>query len=166
MAGYGLLGRKLGHSRSPEIHTALGSVPYGLYEVEPENVEEFLRTTELSAMNVTIPYKKTVVPFCVSLSPSAKALGSVNTLVRREDGWHGYNTDYDGFLYMAEGMEVAGKKALVLGSGGASVTVCAALRELGAREIRVISRSGEDNYENLHRHRDADLIVNTTPVGM
>ena len=109
-----------------------------------------------------------MVPYCAQLSDAAQALGSVNTLLRRSDGTlYGHNTDYDGFLSLVRhsGVDVRGKKALVLGSGGASVTVCAVLRSLGA-EVVVISRSGEDNYQNLHRHADAAIITNPTPVGM
>jgi len=165
---YGLLGRKLGHSWSPAIHAELGSVPYGLYEVEPEGVGRFLQETDLTAINVTIPYKKDVIPFCAKLSETAKKLGSVNTLVKKADGWYGDNTDYYGFTYMAEqsGIQIKGRKCLVLGSGGASATVVQALKDLQAKSVTVISRSGEDNYKNLDRHADADVIVNATPVGM
>ena len=165
---FGLLGRKLGHSWSPQIHSLLCGYEYGLYEVEPEDVERFLRTTELSGMNVTIPYKKTVVPFCASLSDAAIAIGSVNTLVRTPEGWHGDNTDYAGFIAMTEacGVPVRGKKALVFGSGGASLAVLAALHDLGAEPVVNISRSGPDNYGNLHRHADAAILVNATPLGM
>lgn len=165
---YGLLGRKLGHSWSPAIHAELGSMPYDLYEAEPEFVGEFLRTTPLAAMNVTIPYKKDVIPYCVHLSDVAQKLGSVNTLVKKSDGWHGDNTDYYGFSYMVKqaGIEVAGKKCLVLGSGGASLTVIQVLKDMNVASVTVISRSGEDNYENLGKHADAEIIVNTTPVGM
>ena len=168
MAQFGLLGRKLGHSWSPEIHALLGSAPYSLVEREPEELEGFLQTTYLDAMNVTIPYKKDVISFCTRLSAEAEKLGSVNTMVRRDDGWHGYNTDYFGFCRMlaSAGICPENKKVLVLGSGGASLTVVAALRDLGAVNVTVISRSGPDNYENLHRHADAQIIVNTTPVGM
>ena len=165
---FGLLGRKLGHSWSPQIHTLLCGYDYGLYEVEPEDVESFLRTTELAGMNVTIPYKKTVVPYCATLSDAAKAIGSVNTLVRTPEGWHGDNTDYAGFVAMTEacGVPVRGKKALVFGSGGASLAVLAALRDLGAEPIVNISRSGADNYRNLDRQADAAILVNATPLGM
>ena len=94
---FGLLGRKLGHSWSPQIHTLLCGYEYGLHEVEPEELASFLENTDLAGMNVTIPYKKDVVPFCSELSNAAKAIGSVNTLVRRENGWYGDNTDYAGF---------------------------------------------------------------------
>ncbi len=164
----GLLGRHLAHSYSPQIHEHLGDYPYGIFEREPEQVESFLKTGDFTGINVTIPYKKTVIPFCAVLSDTAQALGAVNTLVRMGDGkLVGHNTDYFGFKFLVErtGLSVAGKKALVLGSGGASNTAVAVLKELGA-QVAVISRSGEDNYSNLHRHADASLIVNATPVGM
>lgn len=164
----GLLGRRLGHSFSPQIHGYLGDYSYRLFEVEPENLEAFLREGTFHGLNVTIPYKKAVIPFLDELSPRAQALGAVNTVVRREDGsLVGHNTDFFGFRSLAErsGIPFAGRKALVLGSGGASNTVQAVLRELGA-ETTVISRTGENNYGNLERHEDASVIVNTTPVGM
>ena len=164
----GLLGRRLGHSYSPMLHALLGDYEYLLYEREPDAVEDFIRRGGWDAINVTIPYKKTVVPFLDQLSEGARALGSVNTIVRRADGTlFGDNTDVFGFTYMLRrsGVNPAGKKALVLGSGGASVTVQSVLRGLGAQVV-VISRTGADNYGNLSRHRDARLIVNATPVGM
>ena len=164
----GLLGRKLGHSYSPAIHAMLADYEYRLYEREPEQLAEFVKAGDWQGLNVTIPYKKDVVPFCAELSPLARELGSVNTLVRRPDGTiFGDNTDAWGFEAMVRrlGVDCRGKQALVLGSGGASVTVQAVLRHLGAA-VTVISRSGPDNYENLDRHRDASILVNTTPVGM
>ena len=164
----GLLGRKLGHSYSPMLHALLGDYEYLLYEREPDEVEAFIRRGGWDAINVTIPYKKAVVPFLDQLSEAARALGSVNTIVRRPDGTlFGDNTDVFGFTYMLRrsGVNPAGKKALVLGSGGASVTVQSVLRGLGAQVV-VISRTGADNYDNLSRHKDARLIVNATPVGM
>ena len=164
----GLLGRKLGHSYSPQIHAQLGSYSYDLFEKEPEEVADFLQNGNFTAINVTIPYKKTVMPYCGSLTPRAIAMGSVNTIVRRPDGsLLGHNTDYFGFSSMVRrsGLEPSGKKVLVLGSGGASVTAVAVLKEMGANVV-VISRSGEDNYENLHRHADAAILCNCTPVGM
>ena len=163
----GLLGRKLGHSYSPQIHAYLGDYSYELFEREPEDVEYFLKTGDFSAINVTIPYKKTVMPYC-TLTETAKYMGSVNTIVRQPDGTLlGHNTDYFGFTSMVRksGLEVTGKKCLVLGSGGASVTAVAVLKEMGANVV-VISRSGEDNYDNLQRHADASVICNCTPVGM
>ena len=164
----GLLGRKLGHSYSPQIHACLGDYSYTLFEKEPEEVADFLKNGDFTGLNVTIPYKKTVIPYLDELSPAAKKLGAVNTVVRREDGTlFGHNTDYFGFasLLNRSGLDVAGKKVLVLGSGGASNTVTAVLTGLGAEAV-VISRSGENNYENLQRHEDAAVIVNATPVGM
>ncbi len=165
---FGLLGEKLSHSFSPPIHKMLGDYEYKLYEKEADEIGDFLDNCTFSGMNVTIPYKKTVIPYCVSLSETAKKLGSVNTLVRKADGWHGDNTDYYGFTYMTRksGIDPKGKKAVVLGSGGASLTVIQALWDMGAKEVVVISRTGENNYENISLHYDAEIIVNTTPVGM
>ena len=163
----GLLGRKLGHSYSPQIHAQLADYSYELFEKEPEELENFLKKGDFSGINVTVPYKKDVIPFLDELTPRAKKLGAVNTIVRRDGKLIGHNTDYFGFLAMVQssGLNVTGKKVLVLGSGGASNTAVAVLEELGATVI-VISRSGENSYENLHLHPDTALIVNTTPVGM
>lgn len=164
----GLLGRKLGHSYSPQIHKYLGSYPYDLFEQEPEELEQFFRKKDFDGINVTIPYKKDVLAYCDRLSETAQKLGSVNTIVKQKDGsLIGHNTDYFGFMSMIRhaGLDVKNKKVLVLGSGGASVTVMAVLRELGANTT-LISRTGVNNYSNLHLHRDAAVIVNTTPVGM
>ena len=166
---YGVMGEHLSHSFSPAIHQKLASYDYQAVELTPEEVGPFLLRGAFLGMNVTMPYKKTVIPYCKELSPAARRIGSVNTIVRRPDGsLYGDNTDYDGFLYLLQssGAQVKGKKALVLGSGGASLTVRAVLSDLQAGNIVVISRSGPDNYGNLDRHRDAELIVNTTPVGM
>lgn len=163
----GLLGRKLGHSYSPQIHAYLGDYPYQLFEREPEEVEDFLKHGHFTAINVTIPYKKTVMPYC-RLTDTAKYMGSVNTVIRQPDGsLLGHNTDYFGFTSMVarSGLQPRGKKCLVLGSGGASVTAVAVLKEMGANVV-VISRSGENNYNNLHLHADAAIICNCTPVGM
>lgn len=165
----GLLGEKLGHSYSPQIHSMLADYEYELFEKSPEELEDFLKSGEFDGLNVTIPYKKAVMPYCAELSPTAAQIGSVNTIVRRSDGsLYGDNTDAFGFenLILHNGIEVKGKKALVLGTGGASVTAQAVLKNLGASEVVVISRRGEDNYENIAKHRDAEIIANTTPVGM
>ncbi len=164
----GLIGHKLGHSFSPEIHSFLADYEYKLYELEENEVGTFLEGCPLDALNVTIPYKKTVIPYLKAISDEAKKIGAVNTIVKRDDGLYGYNTDYFGFSYMLKksSIEIAGKKVLILGSGGASVTVNAVLSDMKAREITVISRGGENNYENIEKHSDADVIVNTTPVGM
>lgn len=169
MKTFGLLGEKLSHSFSPLIHSYLGDYEYRLIEKTPDGVGDFLGHGDFDGLNVTIPYKKTVIPYCAELSDSASKIGSVNTIVRRTNGsLYGDNTDYYGFLYMLKKLNAAvtGKKVLVLGSGGASLTVNAVLRDLGAAEIIVISRSGKENYENISHHHDAQIIVNTTPVGM
>ena len=164
----GLLGRKLGYSYSPQIHAHLGDYSYGLYEKEPEELESFLKSGDFTGLNVTMPYKKDVIPYLDELSDVAQQLGAVNTIVRRSDGsLIGHNTDFFGFRTMVEdsGLSVSGKKVLVLGSGGASNTAVAVLESLGAQVV-IISRTGENHYGNLHLHADASVIVNTTPMGM
>ena len=164
----GLLGGKLGHSFSPQIHGALADYRYTLWGKTPEELYDFLKNGDFTGLNVTIPYKKAVIPYCAELSDQARKIGAVNTIVRRRDGTLlGHNTDYFGFAYLLKqsGIAVAGKKCLVLGTGGASVTVQTVLQEQGAKVI-VLSRSGPENYDHLERHADAALIVNATPVGM
>ena len=167
---YGLLGEKLSHSYSPMIHRCFADYEYALVEKAPEELGDFLKEGNFKGLNVTIPYKKAVMAYLDELSDTAKKIGSVNTIVKRDDGslW-GHNTDYGGLMYTFKrsGIEAENKKALVLGSGGASLTAVAVLSDLGAESVTVISRSGEDNYENVYeRHADAEIIVNTTPVGM
>lgn len=164
----GLLGEHLGHSFSPIIHKEIADYSYDLVELAPDEVGPFVLGDSLDAYNVTIPYKKAVMPYLDVISPEAVAIGAVNTVVRGKDGKrYGYNTDYFGFDYMIRsvGMTVEGKKALVFGTGGASATVCAVLRDRGARELVVIGR--KDNIpEILATHADTEIVVNTTPVGM
>ena len=164
----GLLGHKLQHSFSPIIHGVLGDYAYSLFEKEENELEDFILNGNWTGLNVTIPYKKTVIPYLDILSDTAKSAGSVNTIVKRADGsMYGDNTDVYGFMELVKhsGINVAYKKALILGSGGASGAVYTALRDLGAIPV-VISRSGENNYNNLNLHDDAEIIVNTTPLGM
>lgn len=164
----GLLGRKLGHSYSPQIHACLGEYEYHLFEKEPEALKSFLRKENFVGLNVTIPYKKDVAALCDTLSPVAKRLGAVNTVIKDVHGkLTGHNTDYFGFLSMVKnsGLEFRGKKVLILGSGGASATTVAVTEDLGGIPV-VISRSGENNYQNLHLHEDAAILINATPVGM
>lgn len=163
----GLLGKTLGHSYSPTIHGMLGDYQYRLFEKQPEELENFLKNGDFDGLNVTIPYKKDVIPYLDALSPIASRLGAVNTIVRRNGRLIGHNTDYAGFKAMVtkSSLEPIGKKVLVLGSGGASATVVTVMEDLGANVI-VISRSGENNYNNLYLHKDAAIIVNTTPIGM
>ena len=166
---YGLIGEKLGHSFSPAIHRRLADYDYRLVELRPEELGPFLERGDFLGLNVTIPYKKAVIPYCRALTDQARRIGSVNTILRRKDGTLlGHNTDYDGFIWLlrSAGARTEGRKALVLGTGGASLTVRTALEDLGAGEIVHISRTGRDSYENLDRHADARIIVNATPVGM
>ena len=165
---YGLLGERLGHSFSPQIHRDLAGYDYQLLPTPPEAVEDLFARRAFQGLNVTIPYKRTVMPLCDEIDPRAAAIGAVNTVVNRNGRLTGYNTDIDGFLYMARraGVDMTGKKVVILGSGGTSRTARAAAGELGAREIVTVSRRGEDNYQNLSRHADAQVLVNTTPVGM
>ena len=165
----GLLGEHLGHSFSPQIHAALADYTYDLVELPPEEVGNFVKNGGYDAFNVTIPYKKAVLPFLDTVSPEAERIGSVNTVVRRPDGRiDGYNTDYFGFdgMLTASGIDVRGAKVLVLGNGGASLTVCAVLRDRGAGKILVFDLAGPNTYDTLPLHTDADVIVNATPVGM
>ena len=173
---YGLVGRTLGHSWSPLIHEKLGTTPYSLIELEPEDLAAFIARKDWQGLNVTMPYKTEAAKLADELTPAAERMGAVNTLWRRADGTVlGDNTDVFGFSYLlgrflereldGEG-SLEGAEVLVLGSGGASRAVVAALEDAGAVPC-VISRTGEDNYENLlERHAEAELIVNTTPVGM
>lgn len=166
---FGLIGRSLSHSYSVEIHRALGQSGYELFPLEPECLGEFLARDDLGGVNVTMPYKRDVIPYCSYLSPDALEIGSVNTIVRDDGGLlHGYNTDAYGLRYAMEtaGISLAGKKTLIFGSGGASLTAQAVARNGGASQVVVISRNGADNYENLDRHYDAGVLINATPVGM
>jgi len=165
---YGLIGKTLGHSYSARLHALLGDESYVLRSVAEEELAAFLTAQEFDGLNVTIPYKQTVIPFCAALSPTATAVGSVNTLVKRPDGTlYGDNTDVYGFAKMAEdaGITFAGKKVLVLGSGGTSLTACHVVCGAGGAPV-VISRRGENDYEHLSRHADAEILINATPVGM
>ena len=169
MKKFGLIGEKLGHSYSPLIHSKFGDYEYELCEAKEEELEALLKKEEYGGFNITIPYKKTVLKLCDEISDTARAIASVNTIIRSEDGkLKGYNTDYDGFIYLlkAAKIDVKGMKCMVLGSGGASLTVQTVLADMGASEIVIISRKGENNYENINRHFDSEIIVNTTPVGM
>ena len=169
MAWCGLIGMPLGHSFSPKLHGMLADYDYRLIPLEEKNLPTFLQTEDFLGLNVTIPYKQTVIPLLDELSPEAERIGAVNTILRLPNGrLRGYNTDYDGFVHLlrASGLDVRGKKVLVLGTGGASRPVRCALEDQGAGEIVSISRTGPDNYETLSRHRDARILVNTTPVGM
>lgn len=169
---YGLIGEHLSHSYSCEIHAQLADYQYELHELRPEEVEPFLRKKEFRAINVTIPYKQTVIPFLDGISAEAQQIGAVNTILNRDGRLYGFNTDFAGMkaLLQRTGIEVVGKKALILGTGGTSKTASAVLKNMGAKEIQLVSRrkSAETiSYEKaiLH-HADAQILINTTPVGM
>lgn len=166
---YGVLGRTLKHSYTPAIYRDLADMDYVRFEREPEQLEEFLRGDEWEGVNVTIPYKRAVMPYLDELAEAAERLGNVNTIVRLADGrLRGDNTDYFGFKFLVEslGIDVAGMTALVLGgSGGAGTTARTVLSDMGVRAITV-GRSVEVTYDDLDAYRDAELIVNCTPVGI
>lgn len=170
MADYGLIGNPLGHSFSPQLHRALGGYDYALWPLTEPQLEPFLIKREFSAVNVTIPYKKAVIPYCAALTEEAQQIGSVNCLRKEPDGTLlGHNTDLYGLLYLTRraGVQLKGKKVAILGSGGTSLTAQAAARKEGAREVLVVSRRGELTYERLLKeHRDTEVLINTTPVGM
>ena len=167
MQNYGLIGETLKHSFSPQIHKLFGNYSYELCETDESYLENLINDDKYSGFNVTIPYKKTVMKYLDEISPDALKIGSVNTIVKRNNKLIGYNTDYYGFRYLLDtnGINPKGLKAIILGSGGASTTVKAVLENLGAKVI-IISRKGKNNYNNLQIHSDTELIVNTTPVGM
>ena len=164
---YGLLGEKLPHSHSPKIHGMLGNLEYNL-EAAPDEVADFLAAREFDGINVTIPYKQTVMPLCDVLDGAAIEIGAVNTIANCGGKLFGCNTDFDGFIFMCNraGIDMNGKKVLILGSGGTSLTARAVCKGEGAREYLVVSRKGSVNYQNISDHADADIIINTTPVGM
>ena len=165
---YGLIGEKLGHSFSKEIHERLG-YDYELCEVAPEALEGFMKAKNFEGINVTMPYKQAVIPYLDEIDEAASEIGAVNTIVNRDGKLYGYNTDFYGMERLFEHAEVDpyGKKVAVLGSGGTSKTATAVLRSLGASEIIRVSRSGEVSYNDLYEsHSDVEIIVNTTPVGM
>ena len=165
---YGLLGQRLNHSLSPQIHSYFGDYDYSLFCREKNELDEFFNDKKINAFNVTIPYKVEAYNRCDFLSETAKEIGSVNTVVRKDGKLFGYNTDLFGFEYLCRKTDTdfEGKKVLILGSGGASKTVIAAAKKHRAKEIVIVSRSGENNYTNIYKNFDAQIIVNTTPVGM
>jgi shikimate dehydrogenase len=167
MKRFGLIGERLEHSFSPLIHSLLGDYEYRLYPLKPERLRDFALSGGLDGFNVTIPYKLEIVKYCSGMSERARELGSVNTVIRLKDGsLFGDNTDFYGFEFLLGDAGISEKKALVLGSGGASRTVCAVLKSRGADPVLTVSRSAELNYKSVYEHSDAELIVNTTPVGM
>ena len=167
---YGLIGARLGHSFSREIHRKIADYHYELRELTPEGVDHLLRSRDFRAINVTIPYKETVIPYLDEISESAKKIGAVNTIVNRNGVLYGDNTDYAGAaaLIRHAGVSIQGRRVLILGTGGASKTLRAVARDLGAREIAVASRHPNAQQISYDQARafDAEVLVNTTPVGM
>ena len=163
-----LIGKTLKHSFSPQIHLTLGDYDYSLVEVAKENLQSFVKTKEYAGYNVTIPYKKDVIEYLDGVEDVAKEIGAVNTVVNKNGRLVGYNTDFYGMNYALKrvGISLSGKKVMILGSGGTSSTATAVARHGGAREIIIVSRSGENNYQNYHLQKDVEIIINTTPVGM
>jgi len=165
---FGLIGEKLGHSHSKTLHGYLADYQYELWPMPKEALDSFLQKADFDGINVTIPYKKAVIPYLSEMSETARNVGSVNTIVKRVDGTlYGDNTDVYGMRVMAEraGMVFSNKKTLILGSGGTSQTARMVVRSQGGEAV-VISRNGDNNYQNLDKHADADYLINTTPVGM
>lgn len=168
MISYGLCGRTLKHSYSKIIHEYLGNDKYELLSLEKDELYELFESKNFNALNVTIPYKQDALNLCDVVSDEAKEIGSVNTVVNKDGTLYGYNTDYFGFVYMLNraGITLKDKKVVILGSGGTSLTARAVCKGEGARETIVVSRRGEVNYDNISDHADADVLINTTPVGM
>ena len=166
---FGLLGRRLGHSFSPRIHNALGNTNYELFEREPSQLQEFFANPELQGINITFPYKVNALEACDVVDPRAERIGCVNTMVRKDGKWHGYNTDYDGFVFTLKhaGIYVSGKECIILGDGASSATVHVALEDLGAKSITHLSRKTAPLYTDAPNYYEtAQIIINCTPIGM
>ena len=166
---FGLLGRTLGHSFSPRIHNALGNTNYELFEREPSQLQEFFADPELQGINITFPYKVNALETCDVVDPRAERIGCVNTMVRKDGKWHGYNTDYDGFVFTLKhaGIDVSGKECIILGDGASSATVHVALEDLGAKSITHLSRKTAPLYTDAPNYYEtAQIIINCTPIGM
>ena len=166
---FGLLGRTLGHSFSPRIHNALGNTNYELFEREPSQLQEFFANPELQGINITFPYKVNALEACDVVDPRAERIGCVNTMVRKDGKWHGYNTDYDGFVFTLKhaSIDVSGKECIILGDGASSATVHVALEDLGAKSITHLSRKTAPLYTDAPNYYEtAQIIINCTPIGM
>lgn len=169
---YGLIGARLGHSYSQPIHETVGGYRYELHPLPTEEeARAFLEARDFKAINVTIPYKQLVIPYCDEIEPRARVIGAVNTVVNRNGRLYGYNTDYAGFAYLAErhGVRLRGRTVLILGTGGTHNTVTAVCRDAGAANILTASRTGRGGaltYEQAAVHPEVQVIINTTPAGM
>ena len=167
---YGLIGEKLPHSFSKEIHEKLAGYDYQLKELTPAQLPDFLKKRAFKGVNVTIPYKQAVIPYLDEIDDKARAIGAVNTIVNREGRLIGYNTDYDGMVALIRhaGLSLAGKTVLILGTGGTSKTAMAVAADLGAASVQRVSRTGKDgaiSYEEAQR-LPVQILINTTPSGM
>lgn len=169
---YGLIGEKLGHSYSKDIHEMLADYTYDLCPLTKEEFAEFMEKKEFKSINVTIPYKRDVIPYLYEMDDNAKAIGAVNTIVNKDGKLYGHNTDFSGFMYMLKkhDIDVAGKKCLVLGDGGASKAVVAVLKKMGASEVIIVdiikTETAITYDECFEKHTDAQFIANASPVGM
>ena len=175
---YGLIGEHLGHSFSKQIQTRIAEIEnvkdydYQLVELDKEEFKDFMEKKDFKGINVTIPYKKDVIPYLDEMDESAKAIGAVNTIINVDGKLKGYNTDFGGFLYMvkAHNVHMEGKKVLIIGNGGACAAVKAVCKHENAKDIVIVSRSanrGAIGYDEMYiSHLDADIVVNTSPVGM
>lgn len=166
---FGLLGRTLGHSYSPRIHGALGNPHYELFEREPSQLQAFFADPELKGINITIPYKVNALEACDVIDPRAERIGCVNTMVRKNEKWYGYNTDYDGFVFTLNhaSIDVSNKDCIILGDGASSATVHVALEDLGAKSIIHLSRKTAPFYGDApNYYKTAQIIINCTPIGM
>jgi shikimate dehydrogenase len=169
---YGLIGEKLGHSFSKEVHSMLSDYEYEIREIPRHELDSFMKEADFKAINVTIPYKESVIPYLSYISDEARMIGAVNTIINRGGMLYGYNTDFLGMSAQINKMRLSlsGKKTIILGTGGTSKTSVAVAKSLGSSEIITVSRTkkeGSIDYEELMRdHLDAQIIINTTPVGM
>lgn len=165
---YGLLGQKLPHTVSPQIHALLGIENYEKIEREENELPALFQSNAFDGFNVTIPYKEKVIPYLFALDRQAKTIGAVNTVVRTENGYVGYNTDVDGMAYALKkaGIDPQGKNVLILGTGGTSKTATYLAEKENARSVTKVGRRSEVNYENVYDRSETQVIVNTTPVGM
>ena len=172
MKQYGCIGKKLTHSFSKEIHAKIADYDYELIELTEEEIAPFFDKKDFAAINVTIPYKQTVIPYLDSISPIAQRIGAVNTIVNKDGKLYGYNTDYYGMKALVErvGIDLKGRKVLILGTGGTSKTAQVLAADLGAAEVLTVSRKKTEEYityeEAIRDHCDAQVIINTTPSGM
>ena len=165
---YGLIGQKLPHTVSPQIHALLGISAYEKIELEPTELAAFMEKGEYDGFNVTIPYKEKIIPFLYKTDEQAKAIGAINTVVKRKDGYVGYNTDADGMRYALKkaGISLKGKHILILGTGGTSKTAAFVAEKEYALTVTKVGRSSAINYENVYSLQETQVIINTTPVGM